>query len=164
MPDPTTMLKQDHRTVKKMLQELGETEAGTARRRLLDEVGAELALHMQIEEQLLYPLLAEADPEKGQGAEIEHGLAREGLDTLRELQDTPGFGAAVDMLLAGLQHHIREEETEIFPLLKGEMERSVWMDLGTQIEEMKRRGTTPAHKQRMKGAATSTRTGRRSGG
>jgi len=51
----------------------------------------------------------------GEEPETEHGLAPEGLAKLRELEDQPGFGTAVDMLAAVIEHHVREEADEIFP-------------------------------------------------
>ncbi len=144
MADPMTLLKQDHRTVKKLLRELGDSEQSTDREQLLTKIETELRLHMQIEEELLYPLLGDGDDR--QGAETEHELARDGLDKLRELQDAPGFGAAVEMVTAGLQHHIREEETEILPKLKGDMERKEWMELGDRIEAMKSDAAQPSNR------------------
>jgi hemerythrin-like domain-containing protein len=145
MPDPMTLLKQDHREVKKLLEQLGETEPGKERMRLLDEVETNLRLHMEIEEQLLYPVLAQTDGEAEQEAETEHALTREGMQKLRDLQDQPGFGAAVEMLLGGITHHVREEETEVLPEMKGEMDRSEWMAIGDQIVAMKERaGKAPA--------------------
>lgn len=137
MPDPMTLLKQDHREVKQLLEQLGETEPGKERMRLVDEVETNLRLHMEIEEELLYPLLAQADPEAEQEAQTEHELTREGVRKLRELQDQPGFGAAVEMLLGGLTHHVREEENEVLPEMKGEMDRAEWMAIGDQIVAMK---------------------------
>lgn len=140
MPDPMTLLKQDHREVKKLVKELGETEPGKQRNQLLDTIEENLRLHMEIEEELVYPMLAQEDAEAAEEAEIEHGLARDGLAKLRELVDKPGFGAACEMLLAGLQHHIHEEESEQLPELKSETERSEWMALGDRIVERKEQG------------------------
>lgn len=144
MPDPMTLLKADHREVKKMLEELGDTEPGTERTDLLDELEQALRLHMQLEEELIYPKAAEQlDPQEAEEAEIEHGLAREGLSKLREMVDVPGFGAAVEMLKGGILHHVHEEETELLPELKGSMERAEWMLIGDAIVEAKEAAGMP---------------------
>src|SRR5690606_3110540 len=51
-------------------------------------------------------------------ADVEHDLVRDGLTKLQRLADEPGFGALVDMVRAGLGHHVEEEEKEIFPKLR----------------------------------------------
>lgn len=140
--DPFVMLKQDHREAAQMLQRLEESRPGSRRRQTLDKLEAALTLHMGIEERLIYPLVAEVvDGETEQEAEIEHNLAREGLAKLRELVDAPGFGAAVAMVTAGIKHHVREEEREVFPNLKRGLDRSEIANLGDEVVAAKR-GTT----------------------
>ena len=72
---------------------------------------------MEIEESQVYPQLEQVDNEIAEEANVEHGLVQ-GLDKLQELIGMPGFGAAVDMLKAGIGHHVEEEETEVFPQLR----------------------------------------------
>ena len=60
MNDPIAMLKQDHREAAAMLKELAESKPGAARRKTTEKLVAALTLHMAIEEQLVYPLVAEA--------------------------------------------------------------------------------------------------------
>lgn len=82
---------------------------------------------MQLEEQVVYPAIRKAagDGEIDEGI-TEHRLARE---TLRELQrlspDTPGFGAALAELKAGLDHHVDEEEHDVFPKVRREGHRAL---------------------------------------
>lgn len=144
MPDPMTLLKADHREAKKLLEQLGDTEPGTERTELLDELEQALSLHMQLEEELVYPMAAEQlDPREAEEAEIEHGLAREGLAKLREMVDVPGFGAAVEMLKGGILHHVHEEETELLPELKSSMARDEWMAIGDAIVQAKEAAGMP---------------------
>ena len=140
MNDPIAMLKADHREVSAMLKELAESEKPSAsRRKTTAKVVAALQLHMKIEESLLYPLVAErVGREEEQEAEIEHGLAREGLSNMTELVDAPGFGAVVAMVTAGIKHHVKEEETEVFPKLKEHLERDELAKLGDEVAAMKK--------------------------
>jgi hypothetical protein len=81
---------------------------------------------MAVEEQYLYPIVRSVlDDEHSTEAEVEHQLARQSLETLSEIQDEPGFGAAVAMLRAGINHHVTEEEDEIFPALRQEAQDEV---------------------------------------
>ena len=138
MNDPMTILKADHRDVKKLLTALGESEEGPERAKMAAEVEAALTLHMRIEEEILYPPVAEyVGEEDEEEAEIEHGLAREGLSKMMSMVAMPGFGAAAEMLLGGITHHVEEEETEILPALKDALPRADWLALGDAIATAK---------------------------
>jgi hypothetical protein len=138
MNDPMTILKADHREVKKLLTALGESEEGPEREKMAAEVESALTLHMHIEEAFVYPALAEyVGEDDEEEAEIEHGLARDGLIKMMSMVDVPGFGAAAEMLLGGIEHHVEEEETEILPELKDKMPRPDWLALGDAIAQAK---------------------------
>jgi len=140
MNDPIVMLKQDHREASAMLKELADTRPGATRRKTTEKLVAALRLHMAIEEELVYPLVAERVGEAEEHeAETEHALAREGLTKMTELVDEDGFGAAVAMVTAGIKHHVKEEETEIFPELKRRLERTELAELGDAIASRKTR-------------------------
>jgi hemerythrin-like domain-containing protein len=139
MNDPIAMLKRDHREVSEMLKSLAESKPGARRRRTTEKVVASLQLHMAIEEELIYPLVQErVGEEEAQEAETEHRLARDGLEQLTKLVDEPGFGAAVAMVTAGIKHHVKEEETEVFPELKRSMDRDELARLGDEVAGRKR--------------------------
>jgi iron-sulfur cluster repair protein YtfE (RIC family) len=137
--DPIAMLKQDHREASALLKALADSKPSAARRRTTSKLVAALTLHMAIEEQLVYPLIAErVGQAEEQEAETEHGLAREGLSKMTELVDEPGFGAAVAMVTAGIKHHVKEEETELFPELKAKLDRAELAELGDGVAAMKK--------------------------
>ena len=109
---------------------------------MVDAVTKALALHMQIEEKLVYPLVQrEEGAEVRTEADTEHDLARDGVTTMCDLVEAPGFGAAAESLLGGLTHHIREEETEVFPKLKEKLSREEWLELGDRIAAAKKAGS-----------------------
>ena len=56
---------------------------------------------------------------------------------MMSMVDVPGFGAAAEMLLGGIEHHVEEEETEILPELKDKMPRPDWLALGDAIVQAK---------------------------
>jgi hemerythrin-like domain-containing protein len=139
--DPIAILKRDHRAVATMLKELADSEPGTQRRKVTEQVSSALALHMQIEEQLIYPLVAERVGEEEElEAETEHTLARDGVVKMNELIDEPGFGAAVAMVTAGIKHHVKEEETELFPKLKDKLEHDDLAKIGDEVAAAKKSG------------------------
>jgi iron-sulfur cluster repair protein YtfE (RIC family) len=114
-------LTEEHRKVERLLESLAKSDEGPGREQALDELQSSLDTHMAVEERFLYPIVLEVVGEEDEeGAENEHGLARDGLKKMRELVDQPGFGAAVEMVKAGIGHHVEEEEHEIFPKLRSD--------------------------------------------
>jgi iron-sulfur cluster repair protein YtfE (RIC family) len=111
-------LEEQHRLAEQLLTKLENAQEETEQRSLVDELTTALTEHMQLEESQVYPMLRELDDEMGEEAEVEHGLARKGLEQLVALVGQPGFGAAVAMVKAGIAHHVEEEENEAFPKLR----------------------------------------------
>jgi hemerythrin-like domain-containing protein len=132
------MLKQDHREAAAMLKILADSKPGARRRSTVAKLDAALNLHMEIEEKLVYPLVSKlVGKDDAKEAGIEHGLMREMLADTSRLVDEPGFGAAVAMLTAGIRHHVKEEETEVFPELKRKLDRDTLAELGDDVKAAK---------------------------
>lgn len=154
MADPLSILRADHREVEHLLERLSKAEQPSERSSLLDEIESALALHMEIEETLVYAVVEEVEgDEPREEAEVEHDLAREGLQKARAMTDVPGFGAVVEMLKAGIEHHVDEEEKEILPALRKELDRDQWNALGDAIVRARAAAGRP-----VPDAATSTST------
>lgn len=144
MNDPIAILKRDHREAEALLKQLAASKPGATRRRVTEKVSAALMLHMDIEERLVYPLVAaRVGEEEEREAETEHMLAREGISKMNELVDEPGFGAAVAIVTAGIKHHVKEEEKEVFPELKQNLERDELAELGDEVVAAKK-GKVPS--------------------
>jgi hemerythrin-like domain-containing protein len=111
-------LEAEHREVESLLEQLGEATDAETQAPLVKELVTALRAHMELEETEVYPQLADLDDDTVAEALTEHGLAREGVTQLEELIGQPGFGAAVEMVRAGIAHHVEEEENEAFPLLR----------------------------------------------
>lgn len=140
MNDPIAILKKDHRDAAVLLKALANGKPSATRRKTNAKLVAALTLHMAIEERLLYPLVAKrVDKEDAHEASIEHGLARDGLAKMTELVDEPGYGAAVAMVTAGIKHHVKEEETDVFPKLKSKLSRDELAALGDAVAAAKKK-------------------------
>jgi len=138
MNDPMRILKADHREVEGLLTKLADTDEGSEREQLANEVMTKLTAHMEMEESIVYPpVRTEVGADDEEEAEVEHGLAREGLQKMMSMLDAPGFGAAVEMLKGGITHHVQEEETQILPELKEAVSREQWTALGDAIAQAK---------------------------
>jgi len=112
-------LTKEHREVEALLDQVAETDPGPEREKLVEEIGTALGIHMAVEEQFVYPIVEDKlGEDELEEADNEHDLAREGLAQMRELVDEGGFKAAVDMVKAGIGHHVEDEEEKLFPELR----------------------------------------------
>jgi hemerythrin superfamily protein len=135
--DPFRMLERDHRKVERLLEQLGDDPDEPELSQLVSQLVSELQLHMSFEEEQIYPLLKGLDGEMAEEAETEHRLAREGLEKLTSLAGAPGFGAVVEMVKGGITHHVEEEEGEMFPKLRRELDGERTSALATSLLEAK---------------------------
>lgn len=123
--DAFSLLEEDHKRVQKMFKQFEkmDREDGDAMRELVETACSELEVHAQIEEELFYPALREAgDEEKSHlldEAEVEHDSAKQLIAQLRDMQpDDPRYAATFTVLGEYVNHHIEEEEGELFKLAK----------------------------------------------
>lgn len=147
MNDPFALLKADHREAAAMLKQLAASKPGVSRDRTIARLDEALRLHMRIEEKLLYPLVAQdLGNEPAEEANNEHVLARAGLATVTKYEAEPGFGAAVAMLTAGIKHHVKEEESEMFAKMKRDLDAATIAALGDAVVAAKKTKTVRALK------------------
>lgn len=136
------LLKEDHKTVRKLLSELEKTTARGVKIRteLLDKIGTELRVHAQIEEEIFYPALKAAG-QKGDDdkmffeAQEEHRAAGELVlpDLERTDPATECFGGRAKVLKEMVEHHADEEEKEMFPRARELMDASQLQELGERM-------------------------------
>ncbi len=119
--DPTKLLEADHRTVEALFEQI-EKAKGQDRVALIDELATSLKAHMELEEQVVYPAMEPiTGAESVQEGVTEHELARKALaDMIALAPEEPGFGGAMEAVKAGIEHHVEEEEGEVFPKLRKE--------------------------------------------
>jgi hemerythrin-like domain-containing protein len=134
MTDPLEMLTNEHRQVEQLMGRLEDAD-GDEQRQLCEQLDQMLTMHMDLEEEHVYPMVQRLiGDEEAEEANTEHRLAREGLSNLTELVGEPGFGDALEMLRAGIKHHVEEEENEVFPELRDKVDESELDELGTILE------------------------------
>jgi hemerythrin superfamily protein len=121
--DAVALLTADHREVKDLFdeyEELAERDAEAGERKeLAEEICRMLEVHAVIEEEIFYPSARQALPEEDDlldEAEVEHGSAKDLIAQIRSMQpDQDLYDAKVKVLGEYVQHHVEEEETEMFP-------------------------------------------------
>lgn len=139
------LLKADHERVKTLLGQLSEsTERGVKKRTdLLNKLEMELSIHTRMEEEILYPAFKEAGKKEEDVMYYEAKEEHRTVDSL-VLPDlkttdpaTPEFTGRVKVVKELLEHHIEEEEAEMFPKAKKLLGNAKLDELGEQMEIMK---------------------------
>lgn len=122
MPNAIAMMKSDHVTIKRLTRELSETSerAVKERERLVNEIERVVKTHAQLEEEVFYPAY-KAKTEKMEAQDLfyeaaeEHHLVDIELPSLKAANPkSKEFGAKAKVLKDLLDHHIKEEEGEMF--------------------------------------------------
>lgn len=136
------LLHQDHETVKSIFSELEETTEKALKKRehLFHELNMELGLHALAEEKYLYPLLKEADETRGMALEAveEHKVVKRLLKELDNNDKGTGqWAAKLKVLKENFEHHVEEEEGELFRKAKQVISDDVAEKLAADIEAFK---------------------------
>jgi hemerythrin-like domain-containing protein len=118
--DAIKLLKEDHEYVKKALRafEKMDHDDHAALKALVSQVCTALKVHTRVEEELFYPAARKAikDEELMNEAEIEHDSAKSLIRQLERMKpDDPKYVATFTVLGEYVKHHVKEEESEMFP-------------------------------------------------
>lgn len=122
--DAIALLTADHREVSdmfKQFEELGD-RAKASKQKLVEKICKSLIAHTQIEEEIFYPAVREevkdADDMVDE-AVVEHQAAKDLIKQLQEMDpDEDLYDAKVKVLGEEIEHHVKEEEEEMFKQAK----------------------------------------------
>jgi len=119
--DPTKLLKKQHREVEALFKRIGKTEEAFERRRLMDEISAKLTMHTKLEEEIFYPAVREVPTKKAEEMVLEayeeHHVVKLVLAELPRVDpEDERFEAKMTVLKEMVEHHVEEEEDEMFKL------------------------------------------------
>lgn len=140
--DAFTLLKNDHQKVAGLLEKLeGTTErALKTREELFTQLKSELDVHAEIEEKIFYPVLKKADETRDITLEAfeEHRLVKQLLGELAaEAKDDEQWTAKFTVLKENIEHHVEEEEGEMFKKARKVLSKAEIEELGTRLEKAK---------------------------
>ena len=139
-----TLLKEDHERVAAIFEKLEPTteRAIKTREELFARLKTELEAHTQLEEQIFYPALKEEEETRDitlEGIE-EHRVVKALLKEMEGMQvDSEQWTAKLAVLKENVEHHVEEEEGEMFPKARKALPKEKLEALGGRIEAAKKR-------------------------
>lgn len=139
--DAIALLKADHKVVAGLFAEVEKTPP-SKHPAIFKKIKAELDAHAHIEEKIFYPKL------KTSGTKELVDIVLEGIEEhhqvkmfLTELHELSGkeevFEPKLKVLIEDVEHHVKEEEKEMFPLVKKHFDATVLGHLGSEMEAAK---------------------------
>src|SRR4051812_47670042 len=120
--DAIALLKADHKEVKTMVEQFNSSRSDSKKGQLAQQICAALEVHAEVEEELFYPAAREALKKNGDlidEAEVEHTSVKELIAKIKG--GSPGddlWEAQVKVLGEYVNHHVKEEEGEMFPKIR----------------------------------------------
>jgi iron-sulfur cluster repair protein YtfE (RIC family) len=140
--DAFNLLKTDHKTVAGIMDKIEATteRALKGREELFTQLKTELDIHAEIEEKILYPVLEKADETHDISLEAyeEHRIVKQLLTELAsEPKDAEEWTAKFTVLKENVEHHVEEEEGEMFKKARKVLSQEEIDELGARLEEAK---------------------------
>jgi hypothetical protein len=140
--DALTLLKNDHEELAKHLEAGEDTteRAVKSRAEILDTVSTLLMAHERIEEEIFYPALKQHPNAKDMVLEgyQEHHVFDVLVDELQDLvENDERWGAKFKVLKENIEHHVEEEEGEMFAAARTVFSEQELEELGERMERMK---------------------------
>jgi iron-sulfur cluster repair protein YtfE (RIC family) len=154
--DAFELLKQDHKKVSQLFSKI-ESAKAAAKTSLFNQLKAALDLHAHIEETVLYPALENTDEAREITLEAyeEHKVVKDLLSELANagtLNDE--WDAKLTVLKENVEHHVEEEEGELFGKARKALGQERIEELGAELEAEKTKQSGVAPKLRESGNAT----------
>ena len=119
--EATAFLKQDHRAVEALFSQFEEARDGRTRASIMRRIAQALLVHTEIEEEIFYPAARQemGDHELLNEALVEHESVKRLVAEIEGMRPSEQlYKAKVAVLQEYVKHHVREEERELFPLVK----------------------------------------------
>lgn len=148
--DVFELLETDHEKVKGLFNKLAESSESAVKSRgsLFKELATELALHTKAEETIVYPRLKEVDELRDmvdEGIE-EHQEAEHLLEELAGMPtDDKQWVAKLKELKKAVEHHVQEEENELFPAARELIADDELLELGNTVAQEKKEMMQGSH-------------------
>lgn len=135
----TNLLKQQHDEVRELYSRYEQTDDDDEKQALFEELADNLAAHTLIEERIFYPAAyagEELQSELREAVEEHLAVKRELSDLLSMMPDEDNFDAKLKVMMEMIDHHVEEEESEMFPKAEKLLGAEALDRLGTEMETL----------------------------
>jgi len=135
------LLKEDHRKVEELFEEYEKASNDRTKFSVYNKIRTELEIHTKIEETIVYPAFQKIEELEDMVMEAleEHKQVK---DLIREIdhlvKGSEKLEAKIKVMKEDVEHHVKEEEGEVFPKVESLMDESELEELGTHVEEAKK--------------------------
>jgi len=138
--DAIAMLVNDHQKVKALFEQFEalSDRSKVNKKKVADQICRELTVHTEIEEQIFYPAVRGPvkDGDMLHEAIVEHASAKDLITAIRDMDpDDDLYDAKIKVLSEQIEHHVGEEEGEMFPEVR--KSKIDLVALGEQMGAMK---------------------------
>ena len=138
--DAIAMLKEDHQRVKDLFVQYDASNNAEAKGRVSEEAFVELETHAQLEETIFYPTVneeTEEGPELVKESLHEHAMVKQLIQELRQVgPQHKEFDTKFHELMHNVEHHVEEEEADMFPLAEEELAEDL-DEMSAEMQELK---------------------------
>ena len=133
--DAIVMLRDDHKKVERLFKAFEKGDLG-----VVPEICEALTVHAAVEESIFYPAVraegGDASEDIGEAVE-EHHLVKILIEEIGQLSpDEEAYTSKATVLMELVRHHVKEEEDEMFPVVRSELGRSRLLELGDEMERL----------------------------
>ena len=137
----TDLLKGQHREVENLFARILATDDADERMDLANEIASKLEVHTTLEEETFYPAYRDgAETQKAEDAVLEayeeHHVVKLVLAELPQIDcEAESFEAKMTVLKELIEHHVEEEEQEMFPDAEKKLGKTRMEELGAELCE-----------------------------
>lgn len=135
--DAIKLLKQQHREVEQLFKK-AENAEGREKEQIFLQIADDLAMHATIEERIFYPaVFSEATEDQLQEALQEHLQMKRMLADMLDMDASDDrFDAKLKVLKEEVEHHVEEEEDEMFKDVQKLLPKEALEALGAEMEAL----------------------------
>jgi hemerythrin superfamily protein len=142
MPDVVDLIEKDHREVEQLFADF----AASNNPGIAERICVELTKHTFGEERAVYPVIAERltdGKNLSKEAVNEHKEARQLIGRIRNTTDAAHLSELMTELKTAVQHHVQEEETEMLPQARQQLQADELEEMGRKFEQAKQTASEP---------------------
>ena len=135
--DVIALLIADHNRVRGLIARYNEADETSEKGHLATKIIEELRIHMEAEEKVFYQSVRDRSEEIGEDVDEgyeEHHVARILIDEIESIEPgSDAWSAKMTVLIESVEHHVDEEEGELFPSVRSKSEADWRKELGTRL-------------------------------